>query len=35
MYRLLLGHLQGFIVVLYDDVPATEVCVELLETEAH
>ena len=35
MYRLLLDPFQGFIVVLCNNMPAVEVCVELLEAEAH
>ena len=35
MYGLLLDHLQGFVVILYDYMPAIEVCVKLLEAEAH
>ena len=31
----MLDHLQGLVVILHNDVPTTEVCVELLEAEAH
>ena len=30
----LLGHLIGFMVVLYNNMPAVEVCVQLLEAKA-
>ena len=35
MYVLVLHHIQGFMVFLYDNMPAIEVCVELLKAEAH
>ena len=35
MNGLLLDHFQWFMVILYDDMPAVQVCVELLEAEEH
>ena len=35
MYGLLLDHLQGFMVVLYDNIPTIEICVKHLEAKAH
>ena len=35
MNGLLLDHLQGFLVILYNNVPAIEICVKLLEATAH
>ena len=34
MYGLVLYHLQGVVVIL-DDMPVIDVCVELLQTETH
>ena len=35
MYGLILDHLQGLMVILYDNMPAIEVCAELLKAKAH
>ena len=35
MYGIMLDHPQWFVVILHDDVPAIEVCMELLEAKAH
>ena len=35
MYGLVLDHLMGFMVILYDDMATIEVCLELLKAEAH
>ena len=35
MYGLVLDHLQGLMLVLDNDVPATEVDVELLKAKVH
>ena len=34
MYGLVLDHLQGFTVILYDNMSAVNVCVVLLEAKA-
>ena len=35
MNGLLLDHLQGFMVILYDNMPAVEICVKLLKAKAN
>ena len=35
MNGLLLDHLQGFMAILYDNLPAIEICMKLLKAEAH
>ena len=35
MNGFLLDHFQWFMVLLYEDIPAVQVCMELLEAKAH